>query len=81
MGLNGSGKSTLAQVVAGNPSYPVDSGEITFDGKSLINMVSNDRAKAGIFLSFQHPLEIPGVNVASFLRMIYNKHFGETFPG
>lgn len=77
MGPNGSGKSTLAQFIAGNPGYLVDGGEVVFDGENIVDMVPNERAKLGIFLSFQYPLEIPGVNVASFLRMIYNKRFGE----
>lgn len=76
MGPNGSGKSTLAQVIAGNPGYSVDSGELVFDGKNIVDLLPNERAKEGIFLSFQYPLEIPGVNVASFLRMIYNKKSG-----
>jgi Fe-S cluster assembly ATP-binding protein len=73
MGPNGSGKSTLAQVIAGSPSYPIDAGEIVFDGKSIVDLEPDARAKMGIFLSFQYPLEIPGVNVASFLRMVYIK--------
>ncbi|MFA5776618.1 MAG: Fe-S cluster assembly ATPase SufC [Patescibacteria group bacterium] len=77
MGLNGSGKSTLAQVIAGNPGYQFDGGKIMFDGKNILDLLPHERAKLGIFLSFQYPLEILGVNVASFLRMIYNKRFGE----
>ena len=78
MGPNGSGKSTLAQVLAGNPSYLVDGGETTFDGRNIVDLQPEERAKLGIFLSFQYPLEIPGVSVASFLRMIFNKRLGET---
>lgn len=71
MGPNGSGKSTLAQVIAGNPGYLVDGGEVVFDGKNVVDLSPDERAKLGIFLSFQYPLEISGVNVASFLRMIH----------
>jgi Fe-S cluster assembly ATP-binding protein len=78
MGPNGSGKSTLAQVIAGDPGYLVADGELKFDGKNLTDVSPEARAKMGLFLSFQYPLEIPGVNVASFLRMVYNKRFGET---
>ncbi len=78
MGPNGSGKSTLAQVLAGNPAYCATSGEIVFDGESVVNLSPDERAKLGIFLSFQYPLEIPGVNVASFLRMIHNKKFAQS---
>ena len=77
MGPNGSGKSTLAQVIAGSPSYLVYGGELVFDGENIVGLEPSKRAGLGIFLSFQHPLEIPGVNVAGFLRMIYNKRFGE----
>ncbi len=77
MGPNGSGKSTLAQVIAGNPSYLIDGGEVVFNGKNIVDLLPHERAKLGIFLSFQYPLEIPGVNVASFLRMIHNKRFEE----
>ena len=77
MGSNGSGKSTLAQVIAGNLGYHIDGGEVVFDGKNIVGLLPNDRAQLGIFLLFQYPLEIPGVNVASFLRMIHNKRFGE----
>lgn len=74
MGPNGSGKSTLAQVIAGSPSYEVTGGDILVDGRSIVDLSPDERAKLGIFLSFQHPVEIPGVNVASFLRMVYNKN-------
>lgn len=80
MGPNGSGKSTLAQVVAGNPFFEVVSGDIVFEGKSITNLSPDERAALGIFLSFQHPIEVPGVNVANFLRMIYNKRFNEQMP-
>ena len=76
MGPNGSGKSTLAQVIAGNPVYQVTSGDIVFDDQSIMSLTPDERSKGGIFLSFQHPPEIPGVNVASYLRMIYTKGAG-----
>nr|YP_009369945.1 iron-sulfur cluster formation ABC transporter ATP-binding subunit [Boldia erythrosiphon]ARO90633.1 iron-sulfur cluster formation ABC transporter ATP-binding subunit [Boldia erythrosiphon] len=72
MGPNGSGKSTLSKVIAGHPSYMIDSGNIEFEGKSIINLEPDDRAKQGIFLGFQYPVEIPGVTNADFLRLSYN---------
>jgi Fe-S cluster assembly ATP-binding protein len=75
MGQNGSGKSTLAQAVMGHPKYEVTSGEIVFDGKNVLEMEPNERAKAGLFLSFQYPSEVAGVNINSYLRLIYNKRF------
>ena len=72
MGPNGSGKSTLARVLAGDPHYEVTKGEILFDGKNILDKEPEDRALLGIFLAFQYPVEIPGVNNASFLRMAYN---------
>ncbi len=72
MGPNGSGKSTLAKVLAGHPSYQVTQGTITYNGKNLLEMDVEERALAGIFLGFQYPVEIPGVNNAEFLRMAYN---------
>ncbi len=68
MGPNGSGKSTLAQVIAGHPSYKVDGGQLTVNGESILKLTADKRAKLGIFLGFQHPVEIPGVSVFSFLR-------------
>lgn len=72
MGPNGSGKSTLSKVLAGHPSYEVASGTITLNGKNLIEMSPDQRALDGVFLGFQYPVEIPGVNNAEFLRMAYN---------
>lgn len=68
MGPNGSGKSTLAQVIAGHPSYKVDGGQLTVNGKDIKKLTPDKRAKLGIFLAFQHPVEIPGVSVFGFLR-------------
>ena len=72
MGPNGSGKSTLAQLLAGHPSYQVTSGSVTFDGKDLLDLQPEERARAGIFLAFQYPVEIRGVTNAYFLRSALN---------
>lgn len=72
MGPNGSGKSTFAKILAGHPSYEAMGGEVIFDGKNLLEMEPEHRALAGIFMGFQYPVEIPGVNNAEFLRMAYN---------
>ena len=72
MGPNGSGKSTLANVLAGHPSYTVTSGAITFEGEDLLALAPEERARRGLFLSFQHPVEIPGVRMDHFLRASYN---------
>ena len=72
MGPNGSGKSTLAKVLAGDSHYEVTKGEVLFQGKNLLDLEPEDRALAGVFMAFQYPVEIPGVNNASFLRMAYN---------
>ncbi|MEX1190014.1 MAG: Fe-S cluster assembly ATPase SufC [Bacteroidia bacterium] len=68
MGPNGSGKSTLASVLAGREDYEVTSGEIIFDGKDLLELSPEDRAREGIFLAFQYPVEIPGVSITNFLK-------------
>ncbi len=73
MGPNGSGKSTLAQVLAGNPSYEVTSGTVTYNGQDLLEQDPEVRAQNGIFLAFQYPVEIPGVSNAYFLRSAYNE--------
>ena len=72
MGPNGSGKSTLAQVIAGREEYEVTQGSITFKGEDLLEMDVDERARAGIFLAFQYPVEIPGVTTAHFLKSIVN---------
>ncbi len=72
MGPNGSGKSTLAKVLAGDPHYEVTKGQILFEGQNLLDWEPEDRALHGLFLAFQYPVEIPGVNNGSFLRMAYN---------
>lgn len=80
MGPNGSGKSTLAKVLAGHPSYEVTGGEVFYKGENLLELEPDERAKAGIFLAFQYPVEVPGVSNSQFLRLAYNekmKHLGE----
>jgi Fe-S cluster assembly ATP-binding protein len=72
MGPNGSGKSTLSFALMGHPKYTVTKGRAVLDGKNLLKMKVNERAKAGLFLSFQYPSEIQGVTVANFLRTAYN---------
>jgi Fe-S cluster assembly ATP-binding protein len=72
MGPNGSGKSTFAKVLAGHPSYEVTGGSVQFGGKDLLSMEAEDRARAGVFLGFQYPVEIPGVTNSAFLRLSYN---------
>ena len=73
MGPNGSGKSTLAQVLAGNPTYQVSKGTISYNGQDLLELDPEVRAQSGIFLAFQYPVEIPGVSNAYFLRSAYNE--------
>jgi Fe-S cluster assembly ATP-binding protein len=73
MGPNGSGKSTLAQVLAGNPAFEVTGGEVRYRGQDLLAMEPEERARVGIFLAFQYPVEIPGVSNAYFLRAAYNE--------
>ncbi|MFM2412008.1 MAG: hypothetical protein RLZZ587_341 [Actinomycetota bacterium] len=68
MGPNGSGKSTLAYTIAGHPRYTVDSGQILLDGENVLDMSVDERARAGLFLAMQYPVEIPGVSVSNFLR-------------
>jgi Fe-S cluster assembly ATP-binding protein len=73
MGPNGSGKSTLASVVVGNPAFEITSGSITFEGKDLLEKDPEERANEGIFLSFQYPVEIPGVSMVNFMRTAINE--------
>ena len=72
MGPNGSGKSTLAQVLAGHPGYVVTAGEVVYDGVNLLEMPAEERARAGVFVAFQYPVEIPGVANAEFLKAAVN---------
>jgi Fe-S cluster assembly ATP-binding protein len=72
MGRNGSGKSTLAQVIAGRETYEVTEGEIFYDGKDLLDLSAEERAREGVFLAFQYPVEIPGVSTSYFLKAAVN---------
>ncbi len=80
MGPNGSGKSTLASVLAGKEDYEVTEGEVVFNGVDLLEMEPEDRAREGMFLAFQYPVEIPGVSISNFIKTAMNekrKHFGQ----
>lgn len=72
MGPNGSGKSTLAYTLMGHPRYEVTSGDVVLNGKSILPMATDERARAGLFLAFQYPAEVPGVSVTNFLRTAVN---------
>lgn len=72
MGPNGSGKSTLSAVLTGHPAYKVTAGEVTFNGKNLLELSAEDRSHEGLFLSFQYPVEIPGVSMVNFMRAALN---------
>ena len=72
MGTNGAGKSTLSNVIVGNPAYEVTEGEIQFNGQDLLSMSADERANAGIFMSFQMPVEIPGVSMTNFMKAAVN---------
>jgi len=77
MGPNGSGKSTLAYAIAGHPKYTVTSGEVLLDGENLLEMSVDERARAGLFLAMQYPVEVPGVSVSNFLRSAVTAVRGE----
>ena len=80
MGPNGSGKSTLSAVLTGNPAFTVTGGSVTFNGKDLLALSPEDRAHEGLFLSFQYPVEIPGVSMVNFMRAAINekrKYYGQ----
>jgi len=80
MGPNGSGKSTLAQVLAGHEGYEISEGSVTYDGEDLLELAPEERTRAGMFLAFQYPVEIPGVNTTYFLRAAVNavrQHHGQ----
>jgi Fe-S cluster assembly ATP-binding protein len=72
MGKNGMGKSSLAKVIAGHPDYPIAGGEIIFNGENITQLPPEERARRGIFLAFQYPIEIPGVSIANFIRAAMN---------
>ncbi len=74
MGPNGSGKSTLANVLAGRPGYSVTKGDVRYEGKNLLKMPPDERARAGVFLAFQYPVELPGIRNREFLRFhLFNR--------
>ena len=77
MGPNGAGKSTLGNALMGNPVYKVNSGKIFFEGNDLTDESTEKRAKAGMFLSFQNPLEVPGISVENFIRSAIQQKTGE----
>ena len=72
MGPNGSGKSTLAKIIAGDPSYEITEGDVLVDGESILELEPDERARAGLYLAFQYPVEVPGVSIANFLRLALN---------
>lgn len=74
MGPNGSGKSTLAAVLAGNPVFTVTEGSVKFYGKDMLDLAPEDRSREGVFMSFQYPVEIPGVSMVNFMRTAINEH-------
>ena len=77
MGPNGTGKSTLSKAIAGHPDYTITAGDVLLDGKSILAMEPDERARAGLFLAFQYPSEIPGVSIANFLRAALQSQLGE----
>jgi Fe-S cluster assembly ATP-binding protein len=74
MGPNGSGKSTLANILAGKPDYEILEGEVTYEGQNLLALSPEDRSRSGVFLSFQYPVEIPGVPMVNFIKTALNEH-------
>lgn len=80
MGPNGSGKSTLSHALLGHPRYRIDSGQVLFDGRNLLEMKPHERAQLGLFLAFQYPMEIQGVGLAQFLFNAFRKNSKETSP-
>ena len=77
MGPNGTGKSTLSKAIAGHPDYTITSGDVLLDGKSILELEADERARAGLFLAFQYPSEIPGVSIANFLRAAQQARLAE----
>src|SRR5271155_34292 len=77
MGPNGSGKSTLAKVLGGHPDYTVTGGEVLMDGVNILEMEPDERARKGLFLAFQYPMEIPGVTIANFIRSALSARLAE----
>jgi Fe-S cluster assembly ATP-binding protein len=78
MGPNGTGKSTLAKAIAGHPDYTITSGDVLLDDRSVLEMEPDERARAGLFLAFQYPSEIPGVTIANFIRAALQARLGES---
>ncbi len=74
MGPNGSGKSTLCYALTGHPDYAIDGGQVTLAGRDILDLEPEERSRAGLFLAFQYPVEVPGVTLQNFLRMAYNAH-------
>jgi Fe-S cluster assembly ATP-binding protein len=77
MGPNGTGKSTLAKAIAGHPDYTITGGEVLLDGQSVLAMEPDERARAGLFLAFQYPSDVPGVSIANFVRAALQARLGE----
>ncbi|MGA3006468.1 MAG: Fe-S cluster assembly ATPase SufC [Opitutaceae bacterium] len=77
MGPNGTGKSTLAKAIAGHPDYTITSGDVLLDGRSILALEADERARAGVFLAFQYPSEVPGVSIANFIRAALQSRLGE----
>lgn len=80
MGKNGSGKSTLSNIILGHPNYEITGGDILFKGQSILNLKTDERAKLGIFLSFQYPTPLPGITVGNFLKTILKNINGKDVP-
>jgi len=80
MGPNGAGKSTLGKVIAGDPNYQVEKGRILLDGEDITELAPDERARKGLFLAFQYPVEVPGVQVANFLRLALKERLGQEPP-
>ncbi len=80
MGPNGAGKSTLGKVIAGDPTYQVEKGRILLDGEEITDLSPDERARKGLFLAFQYPVEVPGVQVANFLRLALKERLGQEPP-
>lgn len=80
MGPNGAGKSTLGKVIAGDPGYEVVKGEILLDGEDISGLEPDERARKGLFLAFQYPVEVPGVTIANFLRLALQARYGKEVP-
>ena len=80
MGPNGAGKSTLGKVIAGDPNYKVEKGQILMDGEDITALEPDERARKGLFLAFQYPVEVPGVSIANFLRLALKERLGRDVP-